>query len=51
MEDTKRTRPFELTEQGAYDLTENKEVVTGPRGVCTRYIYIIAMSLVFLWDS
>ena len=50
MEDTRRTRPSELSKQDAYELTETEATSTGPRGLHqVLYIYIVAISLVCLW--
>jgi hypothetical protein len=35
-EDTRRTRPSELKEQGSYKLTETETPNTGPEGACIR---------------
>jgi hypothetical protein len=54
IENTKRRRPCTLTYQSAYELTESKTAHTGPAAICRAgllHIYLIAFSLVFLWDS
>lgn len=55
VEDTRRTWFTESTKQGSYRLTETKEASMGTARVCTRssniYIYIMAVSLVFLHDG
>ena len=54
IEDTRRTRPSVSTKQGAYEFTETEAASTVSTWVCTRfstYMYVISISLVFLWDS
>lgn len=45
MEDTRKTRPSESTQQGADELTE-----TEASGLHGSNIYIKGISLVFLWE-
>lgn len=53
MEDTRRIRASESTEQGAYELTEMETANTGPTRVFTKSFEDISelSSLVFLQDS
>ena len=52
MENPRRTRPSESTEQSLYELRETEAAITRSTGVCTGSpVNTIVFSVVLSWDS